>query len=32
MALSKEVSYDYVIRGDYKHIQVRQKTAIVEDG
>jgi len=32
MALSKEVSYDYEIRGEYKHIQERQKTAIVEDG
>ena len=32
MALSKEVSYDYEIRGEYKHIQERQRTAIVEDG
>ena len=32
MALSKEVSYDYEIRGDYKIIQERQKTAILEDG
>jgi hypothetical protein len=32
MALSKEVSYDYEIRGEYKFIQERAKTAIVEDG
>jgi len=32
MALSKEVSYDYEIRGEYKIIQEREKTAIVEDG
>ena len=32
MALSKEVSYDYEIRGEYKIIQVREKTAIMEDG
>ena len=32
MALSKEVSYDYEIRGEYKFIQERQKTAIMEDG
>jgi len=32
MALSKEVSYDYEIRSEYKFIQERQKTAIVEDG
>ena len=32
MALSKEVSYDYEIRSEYKHIQERKKTAIMEDG
>ena len=32
MALSKEVSYDYEIRGGYKFIQERAKTAIVENG
>ena len=32
MALSKEVSYDYEIRGEYKFIQEREKTAIMEDG
>ena len=32
MALSKEVTYDYEIRSEYKHIQHRQKTTIVEDG
>ena len=32
MALSKEITYDYEIRGIGKNIQERQKTAIVEDG
>ena len=32
MALSKEVSYDYEIRSEYKHIQERAKTSIMEDG
>ena len=32
MALTKEVSYDYEIRGEYKFIQERAKTAIMEDG
>ena len=32
MALSKEVTYDYEIRGEFKFIQERQKTAIMEDG
>jgi len=32
MALEKVVSYDYEVRTQYKHIQERQKTAIVEDG
>jgi len=32
MALSKEVKYDYEIRGEYKFIQERAKTAVMEDG
>tara|TARA_Y100000593_G_scaffold19891_1_gene39869 strand:- start:40 stop:297 length:258 start_codon:yes stop_codon:yes gene_type:complete len=32
MALEKVITYDYEIRGEYKHIQERRKTAIVEDG
>ncbi len=32
MALTKEKSYDYEIRSEYKHIQEREKTAIMEDG
>ena len=32
MALSKVVSYDYEIRSEFKQIQEREKTAIVEDG
>jgi hypothetical protein len=32
MALEKKITYDYEIRSDYKHIQERQKTAIMEDG
>ena len=32
MALSKVVSYDYEIRGEFKHIQERAKTSIMEDG
>ena len=32
MALEKVVTYDYEIRTDFKHIQERQKTAIMEDG
>jgi|TARA_A100000172_G_scaffold75899_1_gene58959 hypothetical protein len=32
MALTKEKSYDYEIRTEYKHIQEREKTAIMEDG
>jgi hypothetical protein len=32
MALTKEITYDYEIRGEFKHIQERQRTAIVEDG
>ena len=32
MALEKVVSYDYEVRTQYKHIQQRQRTAIIEDG
>ena len=32
MALEKVITYDYEIRGEFKHINERQKTAIVEDG
>ena len=32
MALTKETSYDYEIRGIGNNIQQRQKTAIIEDG
>ena len=32
MALTKEVSYDYEVRGEFKHIQERAKTSIMEDG
>ena len=32
MALTKEITYDYEIRGIGKNIQERQKTTIVEDG
>ena len=32
MALTKEITYDYEIRGVGKNIQERQKTAILEDG
>ena len=32
MALSKEYSVEYEIRSKYKHIQIREKTAIMEDG
>ena len=32
MALEKVISYDYEIRGEFKHIQERRKTSIVEDG
>ena len=32
MALEKVVTYDYEIRGVYKHIQERRKITIVEDG
>ena len=32
MALEKVVSYDYEVRGDFKFIQERAKTSILEDG
>jgi len=32
MALEKVITYDYEVRGEFKHIQQRQRTAIVEDG
>jgi hypothetical protein len=32
MALNKVIKYDYEIRTEYKHIQVRTKTSIMEDG
>ena len=32
MALTKEISYDYEIRGIGKNIQQRRRTAIIEDG
>ena len=32
MALEKKITYDYEVRTEYKHINERQKTAIVEDG
>jgi hypothetical protein len=31
MALEKVITYDYEVRGRFKHIQQRQKIAIVED-
>ena len=31
MALEKVVSYDYEVRGEFKHIQERTKTSIMED-
>ena len=32
MALEKVITYDYEIRGKYKSIQERARTAIIEDG
>jgi len=32
MALKKETKDDYEVRGEYKFIQVRTKTSIMEDG
>ena len=32
MALEKVITYDYEIRGEFKHIQERTRTAVAEDG
>lgn len=32
MALKKEITQDYEVRGEFKTIQQRTRTAIVEDG
>ena len=32
MALEKVIRYDYEIRGEFKQIQERQRTAVMEDG
>ena len=32
MALSKVIKDDYEVRGEHKHINVRTKTSIMEDG
>ena len=32
MALEKVVSYDYEVRGEFKQIQERAKTSVMEDG
>ena len=32
MGLEKKVTYDYEVRGEYKCIQQRTKTAILDDG
>jgi len=32
MALEKKTSFDYEIRGEFKHIQERTKTSVMEDG
>jgi len=32
MALEKQLKDDYEVRTDYKHINVRTKTSIMEDG
>ena len=32
MALTKKVTEDYEVRTQFKHIQVRTRTAIIEDG
>tara|TARA_R110002012_G_scaffold194029_1_gene361859 strand:+ start:496 stop:735 length:240 start_codon:yes stop_codon:yes gene_type:complete len=31
MALEKKITYDYEVRGKFKHIQERTKTSIMED-
>ena len=32
MALEKVITYDYEVRGEFKHINERAKTSIMEDG
>jgi ribosomal protein L12E/L44/L45/RPP1/RPP2 len=32
MALEKQTSFDYEIRSEFKHIQERTKTSVMEDG
>ena len=32
MALEKVITYDYEVRGEFKIIQERRRTAVVEDG
>ena len=32
MALEKVITYDYEVRGVFRHIQERRRTAIEEDG
>ena len=32
MALEKVITYDYEVRGEFKHIQERAKTSVMEDG
>ena len=32
MALEKVITYDYEVRGEFKHIQERAKTSVIEDG
>ena len=32
MALEKKITYDYELRTEFRFIQVREKTAIIEDG
>jgi hypothetical protein len=32
MSLEKKITYDYEVRGEYKCIQERKRTAIEEDG
>ena len=32
MAITKVLTDDYEVRGEYKHINVRTKTSIMEDG
>tara|TARA_R100000654_G_scaffold58627_2_gene85304 strand:- start:78 stop:326 length:249 start_codon:yes stop_codon:yes gene_type:complete len=32
MAISKQLKDDYEVRTEYKHINVRTKTSIIEDG